>query len=742
MSIHFKIGLLLFCAVVGIASAGIYAQHRITLPGFLALEQDETVKDIQRVVAVIENEIDYLDITCLDWAARNDTYAFIQSSDPDYIKANLQIDTFENNRLNLIYLCDIQGRVVWGEMRAASSGEMIGARQFPTNTLPRMHPFLVHSTAEKNPKGLKGIFMTDHGPMLIAARPILKSNHEGPARGTLIMGRCIEHGLNEDLIQRVMVDFRILPINKDSMTPSAKSIVGRITADTPYLIIPVDVNQLQAHTVMPDITGQAGLLLSLSLPREISARGRDTMRIGIYLIIIASIAFFLLVFVSMKRLVMSPLARLTAHALAARRTCDYSTRVRIHRNDEIGILAREFDTLLANIEQTTKKLKQTNQELERDMALREEATAALLESEQRFRAMLDQAVDAIFVVDMDARFRMVNRVACERLGYERYELLRMKVPDIDPDFEKRGDKEKIWMNIERKKPPLFEARHRRKDGGLLPVEVSLSPFQYQDETLILAITRDITDRKQLEHRLRYIHKMDAVRTLTAGIAHNFNNILAVIMGSAELVEQSIPDDHPARLRLKNIETAVARARDIVWQLIHFSHQDVDEGNLVDINKVITDTVDSQKTSTPANITVQAVIEDDCPPVHGNSDQIRLMLSNLWENAVEAMTDRGGTLEVRLENILLDSPISDKDPDMKPGRYLRLTVGDNGRGIDPAHLDNVFDPYFTTKDFAYGAGMGLAIVHGIVKGNGGAISVSSHSGRGTRVRIFFPVINGQ
>ncbi len=738
MSIHIKIGILLFFAAVGIASGGIYAQHRITLPGFLSIERNEAIKNIQRVTAAIDNEIEQLCSTCRDWAFWDDTYDFIQSRDQTYIKSNLQIDTFEINRLNLIYFCDAQGRVVWGQMRETFTGPTLSTRQFPMNELPQTHPLLVRHLGEKDPKDIKGIFMTAFGPMLVAALPILQSDLEGPSRGTLIMGRLLDTGLTETLIRQTRVDYKILVVTGETLTSDIRNILDRIDNDTPYLMEPVDEKQLQAHAVITDVAGNPGLLLTLSLPREISARGIETIRIGIYLIIIASIAFFILVFFSLKRLVASPLSRLTAHALAARRTGDYSVRFRLTRNDEIGILSREFDTLLSNIEQTTRKLKQANQKLEQDIALRMETLTTLQESEERFRTILNQAVDAVFLVDLDGRFRMVNRVACERLGYDRHELLELSVSDIDPDCENRCDRKKIRHHIDKKSPEIFETRHRRKDGAIFPVEISLSPVQFRGETILLTIARDITDRKLIENRLRYANKMDAVRTLTAGIAHNFNNILAIIMGNTELIEQSIPEDHPARTRLSHIETAVSRARDIVWQLLYFSHHAAEETDPIDIGKVITEAVQSKKPSTPENIAVQTVFETDCPPVPGNPDQVRLMMSNLWENAVEAMADKGGMLEIRVENLILNKQMP--DPDLKPGRYVRITVADTGRGIDPANLGSIFDPYFTTKDFAYGAGMGLAIVHGIVKGNGGAISVTSAPDRGTRVSIYFPVCN--
>ncbi len=734
MSIHTKIGVLLFCAVIGIAAAGIYAQYQIALPGFLDLERQEAMQDAQRMIAAIDHQIQHLSDICLDWASWDDTYNFIQSVNLEYIETNLQIDTFENNHLNLIYFCDLDGRVVWRAIHDIHTAVTLNVRQFPANALPKTHPLFIDPLAGE--KKRKGVFITDNGPMLVAACPILKSDHEGPARGTLIMGRFIDDELLQVLGGLTLVDYRIQMINDTSLPPSAKDITDRIGGDRPFLIVPVDSKQLMIYSVLSDITGNPSLLLSLSLPRSISSRGYEAIRIGIYLIILASIVFFLLVFVSLNRLVIFPMKRLTSHALDVRRNGNYSVRLGIHRSDEIGILAGEFDALLADIEKFTRKLTQANQKLEADMTLRMETLKALQESEERFRSMLEQAVDAMFLVDLDGRFRMVNRVACERLGYLRTELLKMTVSDVDPDFEKRGDKENLWKHAT-EKTTVFETRHRRKDGSFLTVEVSLSAFHYRDETLLLGIARNITDRKQMENRLRYTHKMDAIRTLTAGIAHNFNNILAVIMGNTELAEQNLSREHPARTRLKHIETAVVRARDIVWQLIHFSHQAVEESKPVDIKNAVSETVKNKTLSLPASIAVQTIIEDNCALINITPEQIRLILSNLWDNAVEAMADHGGRLEVRVENIVMESPLSGMDPDMKPGNYLRITVADTGRGIDPAHIDSIFDPYFTTKDFAYGAGMGLAIVHGIVKGNGGAVSVTSSVGQGTRVRIFFP-----
>lgn len=267
--------------------------------------------------------------------------------------------------------------------------------------------------------------------------------------------------------------------------------------------------------------------------------------------------------------------------------------------------------------------------------------------------------------------------------------------------------------------------------------MSLTSIKYSGEGLILSIVRDMTERKLIDDQTRQTKKMEAMTTLTAGIAHNFNNILSVIVGCTELAVAKLPKDNEAVRLLKKVEDASARAKEIVWQLIRFSQKDANGSLPVRLSSVADNEIRRVECTLPDEIKIIRQLPGDGFLFLGDAGQLGTMMQNLLSNAVESINNGRGVIEVQLENI--DPPEASK---VMNGRYvneklIQLTVRDNGQGIDPAHLDRIFDPYFTTKDFSHGAGMGLSVVHGIVSNNGGFITVDSKVGRGTEIRIFFP-----
>ncbi len=241
----------------------------------------------------------------------------------------------------------------------------------------------------------------------------------------------------------------------------------------------------------------------------------------------------------------------------------------------------------------------------------------------------------------------------------------------------------------------------------------------------------------MDDQIRQSQKMEAMTTLTSGIAHNFNNILSIIVGCTELAVARLPKDNQAVRLLKKVEDASARAKDIVWQLIRFSQTHESSALPVHLVSVVDYEIRRAESAIPDEIKIIRQLPDECYPFSGDADQIGIMMQNLLSNAVESLNNRRGAIEVQLENIDDPKAPNIRNGNLKSGKVIQLTIRDNGQGIDPAHLDRIFDPYFTTKDFSHGAGMGLSVVHGIVTNNGGTITVDSKVDRGTEVRIFFP-----
>ena len=257
---------------------------------------------------------------------------------------------------------------------------------------------------------------------------------------------------------------------------------------------------------------------------------------------------------------------------------------------------------------------------------------------------------------------------------------------------------------------------------------------------------DITESKQaaeekrkLESQLQQSQKMEAIGTLAGGIAHDFNNILAVILGNAELAADDIPPGNPAGKSLKAIHQASIRAKDMVRQLLAFSRKSDEETKLLNMTPIIKESMEMLRSAVPTSVEFKQHISDDPCNILGDAAQINQIMMNLVTNASHAMSEEGGLLDVTLGKIILQEEKICFDWVLTPGPYVRLKVRDTGDGIEPEIMTRIFEPYFTTKEVGKGTGMGLSVVHGIVKRHGGGIRVESELGEGTVFEIYFPTL---
>ena len=248
------------------------------------------------------------------------------------------------------------------------------------------------------------------------------------------------------------------------------------------------------------------------------------------------------------------------------------------------------------------------------------------------------------------------------------------------------------------------------------------------------------EKRKLEKQLRQSQKMEAIGTLAGGIAHDFNNVLSIILGNTELALTDISSDHAVRQNLEQILTASLRAREMIQQLLRFSRKEESGSKPLRLNTVLADSLKLMRASLPANISIECdFCEIECNTI-ADATQIHQIIFNLCTNAAHAMASEGGTLTVRLEPVRLDEATAASINDLVPGKYARLVVADTGHGIPTDIIDRIFDPYFTTKEKGKGTGMGLSVVHGILKANGGAIQVFSRPGRFTEFHLYLPVVD--
>ncbi|MFZ7125604.1 MAG: hybrid sensor histidine kinase/response regulator [Desulfobacterales bacterium] len=368
---------------------------------------------------------------------------------------------------------------------------------------------------------------------------------------------------------------------------------------------------------------------------------------------------------------------------------------------------------------------------------------ALMASTNRYKTLFESAGDAIFLLDFNGQIIDVNRIACEQLNYSRGELknattMEIISPEFSPLWPKRMEELEQLGHI------IFETALVRRNGTVIPVETSCRAIDYDNEPAVLVIARDITERIQNENekaklrsQLRQAQKMEAIGTLAGGIAHDFNNILQAIIGYTEIALLQISQQRNANDSLNHILTASQRAKSLINQILSFSRQTEQERKPIQINLIVKEVLKLIRASLPATIEIQGRNLNNATVIEADPIQIHQVMMNLCSNAHHAMREKGGILEIRLETVHLDARAAAGFPELREGDYLTLTVRDTGHGIPPEYLERIFDPYFTSKEKGEGTGLGLAVVHGIVKSHEGAIQVESRVGEGTAFHLFFP-----
>jgi two-component system, cell cycle sensor histidine kinase and response regulator CckA len=400
-------------------------------------------------------------------------------------------------------------------------------------------------------------------------------------------------------------------------------------------------------------------------------------------------------------------------------------------------LKRHRNALEKMISERTKDLKESEEKYRR---LYNESKKA----EAVYCSLINSSADAIVIYDLEGRTKYVSSAFTKLFGWSLDELKGKRI-DYVPEVEL--EKTIIHINnvIQRGiSCQGFESKRYKKDGRLLDVSISASGYTDHEGKLsgLLVILRDISLQKRLEAQVCHSQKMEAIGTLASGIAHDFNNILSIILGNSELALYGLPKSIPIYAFLEEIRIASLRAKDVVKQLLSFSRKSRENRHPINIVPVVAESLKLLRSSVPANIEFRQNILRNSYTILAEPTQIHQIMINLCTNAVHAMEKTGGYLDITLENMEIYSENTELYPDLKTGKYLKLSIRDSGHGIAPGHLERIFEPYFTTKDIGKGSGMGLAVVHGIVKNHEGVIKVSSILDQGTTFDIYFPAIEAR
>jgi PAS domain S-box-containing protein len=375
-----------------------------------------------------------------------------------------------------------------------------------------------------------------------------------------------------------------------------------------------------------------------------------------------------------------------------------------------------------------------------------EAREGLRETEQWLKAIFDQAAVGVVQVDtLKGRFLRFNQRFCDFLGYNSEELDRLSLPEVTHKLDLVADAhllEQLHKGVIHEY--TREKRYVRKDGTFVWASVAVSELGVPGEapTSYIGVVLDITERKRFDDHFIQAQKMEALGQFSGGVAHDFNNILAAIGGYAELSRMILEGNPEVREYLSQVLKATGRAADLVRQILTFSRQEPQVRRPLQLQLIVAESLELMRSSIPSTIAIESSISSELPNVLANANQIHQVLMNLGINAWHSMRERPGVLEVRLEAFAVTAEYAATKPRLQTGPYVRLSISDTGCGMDPATLRRIFDPFFTTKGPGDGTGLGLSVVHGIMDGHDGAVTVHSQLGEGTVFRLYFPVFEGE
>ncbi|WP_020586887.1 PAS domain S-box protein [Desulfobacter curvatus] len=385
--------------------------------------------------------------------------------------------------------------------------------------------------------------------------------------------------------------------------------------------------------------------------------------------------------------------------------------------------------------------------LDIDISERKQAETTLRQSEEKFRTLVNTAPFGIQLTDLEGKIVYSNPAHHHIQGYEPDQLIGMYLWDLTADDGHRTEIREYYQNIISKKPEptLYFTREKTRDDREIDVQINWDYIRNEKDevTGIISIIEDISERKQadaerekLQKQLNQAQKMEAVGRLAGGVAHDFNNMLGVILGYVELAFEKIDPDQELYADFEEIQKAAERSADLTKQLLTFARKQVIAPEVLDLNDAVDSMLKMLRRLIGENIELLWLPADELWPVKIDPSQINQILANLCVNARDAIAGVGKlTIETQMKTF--DQIYCAGHPGFITGDYVMLAVTDNGCGMNKEMLNNLFEPFFTTKNVGEGTGLGLAIIYGIVKQNNGFVNVYSEPGQGTSFKIYLP-----
>ena len=705
--------LLIIVLTMFVAVGSLFLLSRIILlRGYARLEENFARESLERAASALTNELNTLDRTTSEYAAWDQTHAYLNGSNPDYLKSEFPAATFQELKVSFVVILDNSGHQVFSKgFDLAQVGEAPVPEGLDEN-LKTGSSLLSHRSLDSR---VSGILMLRNGPVLVDSRPVLTSESHGPIAGTLIMGRALDPAEVAHLSEMVHAPLTVERL--DNMNPNAdfRPDRNRISGQSPTQIRALDHDALAAYQELDDIYGRPGIILRVILPRTIYGQGQTTLLQFTMLLLAAALLFGAATLYLLERVILSRVADLSDGITQIGASGNLSARLEISGADELAYLGTAINSMLQDLE-----------------------TAQVEQHQGRTRlgVMIEKMPALLWTTDTELRFTSVVGAALEPLGLRTNELTGKTLFEYfqtkDPGFSPITAHRKAL----RGESVTYEMEWQRR-----VFESHVQPLRGSEGELIgvIGVALDITDRKHLADQLRQGQKMQAVGELAGGVAHDFNNLLMVVKGHAEMLLDRLPKSSPQRSNVEQIQTAAERAASLTAQLLAFSRKQVLQPRVLDLNEVVGGMIQMVSRLIGETIELAFMPGSRLGSVKADPSQIEQVVLNLVVNARDAMP-QGGRLTIETASVELDRNYTAQHAAaVDPGPYVMFTVTDTGCGMDATTQARIFEPFFTTKEQGKGTGLGLATVYGVIKQSGGYIWVYSELNHGTTFKIYLPEV---
>ena len=677
--------------------------------GFGNLEEEFARENVARASSAIANELTTLDRTTSEYAAWDQTYAFVHGEKPKFIETEFPTTTFQQLQISFVAIYDLNGKRLFAKGFDLDRGGESALPKGLEDHLKPNSPLLTHRTLVSREAGILAL---QDGPILIDARPILTSDNQGPIAGTMVMGRVLDVPEFSRLGVLTHTPMKAELLNGERLDPDFQSAAGEISHAEPVAITALNDDSLAGYEELKDLYGKPALIIRVSLPRPIHVQGQTSLLQFLLLLLASAFVFGAVILRLLERVVISRIANLSDSITQIGASGDLSARLVVAGNDELAYLGTAINGMLEDLERS---------QLERH------------EGRTRLSVMIERMPAVLWTTDKELRFTSSMGAGLEALGLKPGEITGMRLFD--------------YFQTDDPNSPPIQAHGRALLGESVTYELEwnkrvfethVQPLRSNEGEIlgVIGVALDITDRKHLADQLRQSQKMQAVGELAGGVAHDFNNLLMVMKGHAEMLLDRLA---PASAELQNAEQihqAAERAAGLTRQLLAFSRKQVLQPRVLDMNEVVAGMIQMVSRIIGESIELAFLPGSKLGCVKADPSQVEQVVLNLVVNARDAMPE-GGRLTIETSNVDLDRNYATSHAVVEPGPYVMLTVSDTGCGMDAETQARIFEPFFTTKGPGRGTGLGLATVYGVVKQSGGYIWVYSEQQHGTTFKVYLP-----